>query len=114
MVALESSMKETEFLQVLGDYSFDEKTIRIHPNDGFDLGIMTTDIVVKIYAGNSFEEMEDPNTRFVYGKLYLENATKMGTCELALKAVEKLNSPKRVRLHLIEDENYPKLLISSM
>ena len=107
-------MKETSFLQVLGDYSFDEKTIRIHPNDGFDLGIMTTDIVVKIYPGNSFEELEDPNTRFTYGKLYLENNTRMGTCELALKTAQKLGSPKKVRLHLIEDEDYPKLLISGM
>jgi len=105
-------MKETAFLQVLGDYSFDEKTIRIHPNDGFDLGVMTTDIVVKIYAGNSFEELEDPATRFIYGTLYLENNTKMGTCELALKTVQKLGSPKKVRLHLFDGEDYPKLLIS--
>lgn len=106
-------MKETSFLQVLGDYSFDEKTVRIHPNDGFDLGVMTTSIVVKIYAGNSFEELEDSSTRFVYGTLYLENNTKMGTCELALKTVQKLGSPKRIRLHLLEDEDYPKLLVST-
>ncbi|MFP4301254.1 MAG: hypothetical protein ACOC47_04200 [Alkalispirochaetaceae bacterium] len=105
--------KETSFLQVLGDYSFDEKTVRIHPNDGFDLGVMTTDIVVKIYAGNSLDELEDPNTRFVYGNLYLENNTRMGTCELALKTVQKLGSPKRVRLHLLDGEEYPKLLIST-
>ena len=105
-------MKETSFLQVLGDYSFDEKTIRIHPNDGFDLGVMTTEIVVKIYAGNSFDELENPNTRFVYGNLYLENNTRMGTCELSLKTVQKLGSPKKVRLHLLDGEDYQKLLTS--
>lgn len=106
------NVKETSFLQVLGDYSFDEKTVRIHPNDGFDLGVMTTDIVVKIYAGNSLEEIENSDTTFVYGKLYLENATTMGNCELSLKTVQKLGSPKKVRLHLIEGDDYPKLLIS--
>lgn len=107
-------MKETSFLQVLGDYSFDEKTVKIHPNDGFDLGIMTTEVVVKIYAGNSFEEVEDSSTRFVYGNLYLENNARMGTCELSLKTVQKLGSPKKVRLHMLDGEDYPKLLISPM
>lgn len=104
--------KETAFLQVLGDYSFDEKTVRIHPNDGFDLGVMTTDIVVQIYAGESLDELDSPDTKFVYGTLYLENNTTMGTCELALKTVQKLGSPKKVRLHLVENEEYPKLLIA--
>ncbi|MFP4329513.1 MAG: hypothetical protein ACOC45_06140 [Alkalispirochaetaceae bacterium] len=105
-------MKETSFLQVLGDYSFDEKTVRIHPNDGFDLGVMTTDIVVKIYAGATLDELDREETPFVYGTLYLENNTRMGTCELALKTVQKMGQPKRVRLHLLEAEEYPKLLLS--
>ena len=78
--------------------------MKIHPNDGFDLGVMTTDIVVKIYAGSGIDELEDPDTRFVYGKLYLENETTMGTCELSLKTVQKLGTPKKVNGR----KNYPR------
>lgn len=104
-------MKETSALTVLGDISFDEKTIAIHPNDGFDLGLMTTDYVVKIYYGADPAVFNDDEAPFVHGNIYLKNECTMGQVELSLKAAEKLGKPKSVRLVYAPDERYGKLLV---
>ena len=44
-------MKNTSELSVLGDFSMPEDTLVIHPNDGFDLGLMMTSHPVYIYRG---------------------------------------------------------------
>ncbi len=107
-------MKETSTLTVLGDISFDEKTLVIHPNDGFDLGLMTTEHVVKIYYGPDASVMEDDGATFIHGNLYLKNECKMGQVELSLKAAERLGKPKHVRLVYQPDDRYGKLLIQPL
>jgi hypothetical protein len=39
-------IKETPFLKVLADLSFQDKEMVINPNDGFDLGLMMTEATV--------------------------------------------------------------------
>lgn len=105
-------MKQTGELGVLGDYSFDEKTINMHPNDGYDLGLMTSSHVVRIFPGSSMEEFITGSAKSTFGTLYLNNDCKLGTVELSLRTVERLGKPKRVRLAYAEDDSkYGKLLI---
>lgn len=100
-------MKTLGPLSILADYSFDDKTIIIHPNDGYDLGLMTTSYVVKIYVAVKPEDMEKDSTRFTWGKIYLKNECRMGTVELSLRTTEKMGKPARLNI-LMEDD---KLLL---
>ena len=105
----EATVKQTAELSVLGDYSFDEKTINIHPNDGYDIGLMTSSHVVRIYAGCTPQEFADGTASHIFGTLYLKNECRMGTVEMSLKTTEKLG---KVRLVLADgDDKYGKLLI---
>lgn len=109
-------MEETEGLSVISDYSFDEKTLRIHPNDGYDLGLMTTEAVVRVFVGCTMEEFRSGSTNHVFGNLYLDNDTKAGTCELSLGTAQKMGKPKKVRL-LFDDsdgEKYGKIYIQPL
>lgn len=105
--------KETSFLGVLADLSFPEKKIVINPNDGFDLGLMMTDATVEIYYGASPATWQGRSTEGVYGNIYQQNECKLGSVELSTRAVEKMDSPKRVRLHLLPpgDGKYPQVLV---
>ncbi len=106
-------MKKTAPLSALGDYSFDEKIVNIHPNDGYDLGLMTASYVVKIFAGCSQEEFESGEGRHVFGTIFLKNECRLGTVEMSLRVLEKLGKPKQVVLsYATDDSKYGKLLIS--
>ncbi|MEX2444427.1 MAG: hypothetical protein WD492_12530 [Alkalispirochaeta sp.] len=105
--------KETGFLKVLADLSFPEKKIVINPNDGFDLGLLMTDATVEIYYGASPATWEGRSTNGVYGNIYQKNECKLGSVELSTKAVEKMDSPTRVRSHLVPPGKgkYPQVLV---
>lgn len=105
--------KETSFLNVLADLSFPDKKIVINPNDGFDLGLMMTDATVEIYYDASPANWEGRTTDGVYGNIYQKNECKLGSIELSSRALEKMDSPKRVRLHLIQagEAKYPQVLV---
>lgn len=107
------NIKETSVLNVLADLSFAEKKIVINPNDGFDLGLMMTDATVEIYYNTSPATWEGRTTAGVYGNIYQKNECKLGSVELSTRAVEKMDSPKRVRLHLVPagDAKYPQVLV---
>lgn len=105
-------LRETGFLKILADYSFSEKQLVINPNDGFDLGLMMTESTVLLYNGEGIDTLQDPDAERVHARLYQKNECTLGTVELSLKMVEKMGSPKRVRLHLLADEPFPKLLIT--
>jgi hypothetical protein len=105
------SSKETAFLKVLADLSFPEKKVVINPNDGFDLGLMMTDATVTIHYGASPATWDESQQEGVYGNIYLPNECTLGTVELSTKAVERMGSPKRVRLHLVSAEPYPAILV---
>jgi hypothetical protein len=110
---IEGSMaKQTAELSVLGDFSFDEKTINIHPNDGYDIGLMTSSHVVRIFAGCTPQEFADGTGAHVFGTLFLKNECRMGTVEMSLKTAGKLGRTRKARL-LLEDgtDSYGKLLI---
>lgn len=106
-------MKQTGALSVLADFSFDEKTINIHPNDGYDLGFMVANVVVRIFTGVTWEEYRDNTGRHIYGTVFLKNECRMGTVELSKRTVEKLGKPKELRM-IYDDsdgEKFGKILL---
>lgn len=107
-----AEIEKTGPLSLMGDYSFDEKTINIHPNDAYDLGLMTSRAVVQIFVDCSVEEFLQGSVQSTYGNLYLKNETRMGTLEVSLKTAQKLGKPKQVRvLYFSGEEKYSRILI---
>lgn len=106
------NVKETSFLNVLADYSFSEKEIVINPNDGFDLGLMQTEATAVLYFGHTLDVFDDPNAKSFHIRIYQKNECRLNTVEMSLKNAEKLGNPKKVRIHLLEDDPYPKVLIN--
>lgn len=107
-------MKETGFLNVLSDRNFKEQQIIINPNDGFDLGLMTTEATVDMYVGDSLDVLDDPNAEKIPSRIYQKNECRLGTVELSYKVVGKLGGARKVRLHLQDDSPYPKLLVGTV
>ncbi|MBN2651634.1 MAG: hypothetical protein JXR63_04565 [Spirochaetales bacterium] len=87
----------TSPLAVLVDSSFETGKVVIHPNAGFDLGIMTTRHPVLIYANNKIDEFKDnkcfPSNR---GEVWLENRCKLDTIEISKDFWAKIGKPKRL------------------
>ena len=91
-------------------------TLNIHPNDGYDLGLMTTSAVVRIFVDCTFEEFKSGQGSHVFGNLNLRNETKAGACEMSLRTAQKMGRPKKVRLHFDDSdgEKYGKLYIQPL
>ncbi|TVQ20324.1 MAG: hypothetical protein EA382_15165 [Spirochaetaceae bacterium] len=105
-------MKSTSPLNVLSDFSMDDRTVHIHPNDGFDLGLMTTEYVVRLYVGDSTDPDQIDESAFAYGKILLKNSVRGGQVELGLKAAEKLNGSRSAVLRFATGEKYGTLLVN--
>ncbi len=105
-------MSCTAPLTVLGDYGMDEKTVCIHPNDGFDLGLMTTEHVVRIHVGEAPNPAGLSDDAWIYGKIHLKNDVRNGHVELGLKSAERLRGAKRAVVHFEKGDRYGTLLIT--
>ena len=103
--------KETGSLTVKADFSFPESEIVINPNDGFDLGFMMTDAQALFYYTDDPKNVERGGIRPIEGTVVQKNECAPGTVEISLKAVEKLGTPKKVKLHLLPRERQPYLVI---
>jgi hypothetical protein len=98
-------MKHTSSpLTVLVDSSFDSGKVVIHPNSGFDLGIMTTNHPVLIYANDKLEDFKSkncfPRNR---GEIWLENNCKHNTVELSKDFWIKIGKPRKIVM-IYEDQ----------
>ncbi len=107
-------MKSTSALTVLGDFSMDEKTIQIHPNDGFDLGLMTTEYVIRLHVGPETDPSALVEKDFVYGKILLKNDVRSGHVEMGLKSAERLEGAKQARVHFEPGDQYGTLLVTPL
>jgi hypothetical protein len=105
-------VNSTAPLNILGDFSMDEKTINTHPNDGFDLGLMTTEHVVRIHVGSATDPDAIPETDFIHGKIHLRNEVKNGHLEMGLRAAEKLGGARRAVVHYARGDRYGTILIT--
>ena len=100
-------MKKTNILNVLGDFSMKDDILVVHPNDGFDLGLMITSYPVYIFFGCSLSEFEEGKGEKIGGKILLDNKCRVGTVEMSRRILEKLGKPKKVELFYKE----PNILI---
>ena len=71
-------MKRTQPLKVMVDSSFPMGKIVVHPNDGFDLGLMNTGYPVKIVYNVSLDAFRQEAGNPVQGNILLENSCRIG------------------------------------
>ncbi len=90
----------------------DETVINIHPNDGFDLGLMTTEHTVDIHVGPEHDPGSVEVDGFHRGTLHLKNEVRAGHIELSLKSTEKLGSAKNAVVHYFPSDPCGKLLVT--
>ncbi|MBN1410759.1 MAG: hypothetical protein JW969_07925 [Spirochaetales bacterium] len=96
-------MKNTAALTALSHLGQAENTIVIHPNDGFDLGLLTLRKNIKIYSHITVKEFKEKGGTPTEGLLVLENQCKLGTIELNPSFWRKLGKPKNLQLFFKED-----------
>ena len=95
-------MDSTDFLAVRGVVAMQDDEIYIHPNDGYDLGLMMDKYPVKIYLNIAQEKFSASEGSFTDGHILLKNECKTGTMELSNKQCQILGNPKMARLFLAD------------
>lgn len=102
-------MEESGILNVVTDLSLGSNIV-LHPNDGFDLGLLTYSRKIKLFLNTTIQEFNSESGEFKEGELLLENKCKHNQVIMSSKAWEKMGKPHKVKLFLNND----KLLICNM
>ncbi len=101
-------MKQTEELTVINDLSLKQYEVVVHPNDGYDLGLLDKHNYIKVFSGNTLEEFNKEDGRYMPGQLSLANECRTGTVIINSKHWNSLGKPKKIKLFY----NDKKLLIA--
>jgi hypothetical protein len=101
-------MKSTGHLTAVGAIDLANDVIIIHPNDGYDLGLISFSNPLRILMGGSDEELLSKACEGDSGTLLLKNDCTLATVRMSLSRWKKLGRPQRVRLACHED----RLLVS--
>jgi hypothetical protein len=101
-------MKSTGHLTAMGDFTLQKDLIILHPNDGYDLGLITKDNAVRIFSGASREDFLAGKGKFIPGIVQLLNECTHTTVRMNLSWWQEIGKPRRVRLTYHQE----KLLIS--
>jgi hypothetical protein len=88
-------MKHTQELNVFIDNHLATGDLVIHPNDGFDLGLMNAQYPVSIYNNTPAARN---NLQALGGRIHLSNACKSGTLQISQKQWELIGKKQRVIL----------------
>ena len=84
--------------------------IILHPNEGYDLGLMLPSTSVKIFGNSTIEVFNRAEDGFINGNVLLENKCTPLTIEVAKSFWKKIGSPDKVKL-FYEDN---KVLIANI
>ena len=90
-------MKNTEKLNVRTNFHL-QNDVLIHPNEGFEMGLMNTAMAVKIFANVVIEVFNAGDKEFLEGQLILSNDCTPGEIILSHKYWKKIGSPEKVTL----------------
>ncbi len=101
-------MKGTLKLESTSDL-YQKEEIIIHPNEGFDLGLMNTTNEVNIYPNANIETFNAEENQYIPGIVFLSNSCKHGKISFNKKFWKILGMPKKVKLFF--DDN--RLFISN-
>lgn len=92
------SMKFTESLKVYEDPALPVEAIQIHPNDGFDLGLVSYSYKMKVFANCSADEFNKETAAFIEGEVRQENKCRVGTVIMNPSYSSRLGNPETIRM----------------
>lgn len=75
-------------------------SIIIHPNDGYDMGLIMHSYEFNVYLNLSEEDFLNRNGEVNFLSLVLENKCKTGTIEIPNKLFIKLGKPVKINLSM--------------
>ncbi len=96
-----SELKHTQDLNVYIDHGLSTGEFVMHPNDGFDLGLVQTQHRVSVYNDPPTDASAKP---MLAGTILLRNSCRSGTLQVSKKQWEMLGREKSVTLFIKTDK----------
>lgn len=96
-------MKQTAPLKVMFDARIHEHDLQINPNDGFDLGLMTSSYPVTI-VGDSVNQNLAEAKDLGYGRIYLKNEVANNTLIMSKKWQARLELSRTGQVRLCYED----------
>ncbi len=94
-------MKHTQDLNVFIDNALSTGEFVMHPNDGFDLGLVRTRHAVTVYSDTPTAPSPRP---VLAGTILLRNTCRSGTLQVSKKQWELLGKEKSVTIFINTDK----------
>jgi hypothetical protein len=91
-------MQSTGYLKAMGDISLARDALVIHPNDGYDLGLLSSHNAVRVFLGGTLENFETGSGEGLTGNLHLKNDCALSTLRMNPAWWKELGKPGSVRL----------------
>ncbi len=91
-------MRRTGFLTVETDIRISRDKLIIHPNDGYDLGLMNRQYDVGMFFNEKIEVFEKSTPATVNGSILLENNCRHGAIAMSKKQWQELGQPEKIML----------------
>jgi hypothetical protein len=106
-------MSKTGTLKVCGSTALREGTIHMNPNDGFDLGLMTTMYEVDLVIGADIDPSEGSHAQAAEATLHLKNEITNGEIHVSVQDSKRLAELKTVSVYRIDESSpRPKLIVT--
>ncbi|MBN2652553.1 MAG: hypothetical protein JXR63_09225 [Spirochaetales bacterium] len=91
-------MQKTRPLSVSVDTKLEKNRMVIHPNEGFDLGLMKLEYDIDVYATSDVNSFVANELESEKGSIYLENECGNGMIKISMPMWNKLGKPKQAIL----------------
>ena len=96
-------MTSTGDLIIITDL-YQKEEIHLHPNVGFDLGLMNSRYKMKIFPNTIVEIFTKGSEGFIEGSVVLDNKCKDKIIKISHLFWKKIGKPKKARLFIEEDK----------
>ena len=91
-------MKSTDHLTAMGDTELVRNIIVMHPNDGYDLGLIAMDTAMKLFVGATEQDFLSGKGPHTTVSVRLKNDCAISTMRMNQKWWAEIGRPRRVRL----------------
>lgn len=106
-------MSKTGRLKVCGNTALPQGIIHMNPNDGFDLGLMTTSYEVDLVLGADVDPMDSANTDAAAATLHLKNEIRNGEVHVSFQDIKRLSNVETAWVYRVDDSSdRPKLVVT--
>jgi|GEM_PF-2555457 len=96
-------MTSTEDLIIITDL-YQKEEISLHPNIGFDLGLMNSKYRMKIFPNTVVEAFNKGTEGFIEGTVVLDNKCKDKIIKISHLFWKKIGKPKKARIFIENDK----------